>query len=41
VIFNCDSNSTSYPRDQTLYIFARSSGIVRYGLNGIKTLGRG
>lgn len=40
VIFETDNNNV-FPRDQTLYIFCKSSGIVKYGLNDIKTFGRG
>jgi len=39
VIFECSTDSV-YPRDQTLYIFARSSGIVKYSLTDVKTFGR-
>jgi len=30
-----------FPRDQTLYIFTKSTGIVKYGSVEIKTYGRG
>lgn len=39
-IFETNGNFM-FPRDQTLYMFTKSSGIVRYGVNGIKTYGRG
>lgn len=39
MIFECSTESV-YPRDQTLYIFARSSGIVKYSLTDVKTFGR-
>lgn len=39
-IFETNGNFM-FPRDQTLYMFTRSSGIVKYSTNGIKTYGRG
>lgn len=39
-IFETNGNFV-FPRDQTLYMFTRSSGVVKYSLTGIKTYGRG
>lgn len=39
VLFEQDGNNT-YPRDQTLYIYGKSSVIVRYTATGIQTFGR-
>lgn len=32
VIFNVNNTNNVFPRDQTLYIFSRCSGVVKYGL---------
>lgn len=41
VIFNINNTTNVFPRDQTLYIFAKTSGVVKYSSDGIKTFGRG
>lgn len=39
VLFEQDGNNV-YQRDQTLYIFGKSSVVVKYTANGIQTYGR-
>lgn len=40
LVFEANADNV-FSRDQTLYIFTRSSGIVKYTREGIKTFGRG